>query len=413
LDALIFTDTTCDHVSFLLTLGRVAPIQAAFLGTPITSGDPAIDYFMSADVLESPDRTIMMSEDDSYTEQQVVLLGGQGVWYPAPALPLELAPPPPSLSPHLLETATFGEHRHSNAAAAAQDLSAHAHNDTAEEVERTLPGITSSAHRNAAPESEDTIGDMRSDQQSLATAEECDAGRAPREQRRNVLRAELKDRIGVDKGSVVYMCAQSIFKLHPRFDTAAKGVLEASISNHIVFTEGRKPKWTATFRERLRSTVGNEMMTRVIFVPRTTEYFSLLASAEVALHPFPFGGSKTSADALALGVPTVAMAGKFAFGRMAQSFYKTMGLEKTCCIASDVARQANSAIVHVAIVYVSLAARLGRDVEFRNRIVDLIDQRQWALWERRDEARMTLKSFFARFGGLSPPTPEEVSKSSA
>lgn len=132
--------------------------------------------------------------------QQVVLLGGQGVWYPAPALPLELAPPPPSLSPHLLETATFGEHRHSNAAAAAQDLSAHAHNDTAEEVEQALPGITSSAHRNAAPESEDTIGDMRSDQQNLATAEECDAGRAPREQRRNVLRAELKDRIGVDKG---------------------------------------------------------------------------------------------------------------------------------------------------------------------------------------------------------------------
>lgn len=51
-------------------------------------------------------------------------------------------------------------------------------------------------------------------------------------------------------------------------------------------------------------------------------------------------------------VPTVAMAGKFAFGRMAQSFYKTMGLEKTCCIASDVARQANSAIVHVAIVLI-------------------------------------------------------------
>ncbi len=37
-------------------------------------------------------------------------------------------------------------------------------------------------------------------------------------------------------------------------------------------------------------------------MPRTREYFHLLASADVVLHPFPFGGSKTSADALALGV---------------------------------------------------------------------------------------------------------------
>lgn len=59
------------------------------------------------------------------------------------------------------------------------------------------------------------------------------------------------------------MCAQSVFKLHPRFDAAVKGVLEASILNHIVFTEGRNPKWTTSFRERLRSQVGDELMARV------------------------------------------------------------------------------------------------------------------------------------------------------
>ena len=37
-------------------------------------------------------------------------------------------------------------------------------------------------------------------------------------------------------------------------------------------------------------------------------------------------------------VPTVAMRGRFLFGRMAQSFYKTMGLEDVCCVATDVAR---------------------------------------------------------------------------
>lgn len=45
--------------------------------------------------------------------------------------------------------------------------------------------------------------------------------------------------------------------------------------------------------------------TQVFFVPRTVSgaaFSSLLASADVVLHPFPFGGSKTSADALAVGV---------------------------------------------------------------------------------------------------------------
>lgn len=59
------------------------------------------------------------------------------------------------------------------------------------------------------------------------------------------------------------MCAQSVFKLHPRFDAAVRGVLEASVSNHVVFTEGRDPRWTASFRERLRSNVGDQLMARV------------------------------------------------------------------------------------------------------------------------------------------------------
>lgn len=35
--------------------------------------------------------------------------------------------------------------------------------------------------------------------------------------------------------------------------------------------------------------------------------------------------------------------------------------------------------------YVQLATRLGQDFGFRKRIIDIIDRRQWVLWERRDE----------------------------
>ena len=35
--------------------------------------------------------------------------------------------------------------------------------------------------------------------------------------------------------------------------------------------------------------------------------------------------------------------------------------------------------------YIRLATRLGQDTDFRIAMVDLIDQRQWIIWERKDE----------------------------
>ena len=66
--------------------------------------------------------------------------------------------------------------------------------------------------------------------------------------------------------SVVYMCAQSMFKLHPRFDAAVKGVLEASASNHVVFTAGRRPQWTMDFKRRLGLALGDVLMQKVIVI---------------------------------------------------------------------------------------------------------------------------------------------------
>ncbi|CAN0540848.1 unnamed protein product, partial [Scytosiphon promiscuus] len=42
----------------------------------------------------------------------------------------------------------------------------------------------------------------------------------------------------------------------------------------------------------------------VRILPRTSagqEFHSLLFAADVVLHPFPFGGSKTAADGISLG----------------------------------------------------------------------------------------------------------------
>ncbi|CAM9958536.1 unnamed protein product, partial [Ectocarpus fasciculatus] len=50
------------------------------LGFP---GNPSIDYFVSAEAMEGQHRTALSDQDEPYSEQ-VVLLGGQGIWYARP-----------------------------------------------------------------------------------------------------------------------------------------------------------------------------------------------------------------------------------------------------------------------------------------------------------------------------------------
>jgi protein O-GlcNAc transferase len=83
LDVLLFADTMTEPMAHFLSMGRLAPIQLAFWGSPVTSCSANIDYFVSADELEHPYRTRLLSNEEPYNEQ-VVMLDGQGVYYSKP-----------------------------------------------------------------------------------------------------------------------------------------------------------------------------------------------------------------------------------------------------------------------------------------------------------------------------------------
>ncbi|RHY25726.1 hypothetical protein DYB32_008135 [Aphanomyces invadans] len=117
--------------------------------------------------------------------------------------------------------------------------------------------------------------------------------------------------------------------------------------------------WTQQFQTRLRSAMYNatDLWSRVHFLPRvggSAPFLKLLSVADVVLHPFPFGGSKTSADALLLGLPLVAMKTPFLRCRMAYSFYKHMGLLELVATTVD--------------EYVAIALKLGTDAAHRNEV---------------------------------------------
>eukprot|EP00904_Undaria_pinnatifida_P008479 jgi/Undpi1/4761/HiC_scaffold_18.g08114.m1 len=268
LDVLVYADMNSEPVSHFLGYARLAKVQAVFWGNPITTGNPSIDYFVSAAVLEGQNRTALSDEDEPYSEQ-------------------------------------------------------------------------------------------------------------------------------------------SVFKLRPGFDLILRDILRAFNSKghrqnaYLVLTEGRRKSWTNTFWRRLQRSIP-DVIDQVKILPRTSagnEFHTLLASADVILHPFPFGGSKTAADGLSLGVPVVAMEGDALPGRMAFSLYKTMGMEgkgdQGCCVAND--RES----------YVKLAIRLGQDSRYRQWAGDLIGRRSSALWERRDVV-VEWARFLSKASGRPAPTALEA-----
>ena len=111
LDALVFADVGMSFYTYLLAFGRVAPVQVAFYGHPVTTGLRSVDYFVSSDLLEGGGATgdaraladdsaeadagganasvaVAVARDASrfYTEQ-LVRFNGNAMSFPRPRLP--------------------------------------------------------------------------------------------------------------------------------------------------------------------------------------------------------------------------------------------------------------------------------------------------------------------------------------
>lgn len=84
-------------------------------------------------------------------------------------------------------------------------------------------------------------------------------------------------------------------------------------------------------QKRIRNYLGPFLYRRILVQNRVSgqDPFIYLASAgDVALHPFPFDGSKTSLDMLIAGVPYVTLPTEYLKGRMGQMYYHIMDLDE-------------------------------------------------------------------------------------
>lgn len=83
LDILVYADIGMEPVGYFLAFSRLAPVQCAMLGHPVTTGIPNVDYFISSALFEPENARNHYSES-------LLLLNSLPVYMAKPAIPVAL-----------------------------------------------------------------------------------------------------------------------------------------------------------------------------------------------------------------------------------------------------------------------------------------------------------------------------------
>jgi len=215
----------------------------------------------------------------------------------------------------------------------------------------------------------------------------------------------------VNSSVPIYMCFQSLFKLHPLFDTIITKILIADPYGIILLQSARDYSKTKRVIDRLIKSVSTDLcidesspcpeakaiLSRIYFIPRvkSNKLLQLFQKATVILHPFPFDGSKTASDVINASVPLVTFPTEYLRGRMAQNFFITMALHEidenvaatACCVASDPSD------------YISKVIRLGKDRKYRAKVSHAISQRKNRIFDD-DQVAFEWARFLCRALGI-------------
>lgn len=285
LDVAVFPELGMDVWTLALSHQRVAPVQCVFWGHPVTTGNPAMDYYISSayfdsDVLDNSDSSSHVAEQmlvkhhGSTFSEQVVRFRGLSTFFKRVRSKVVVV--------------GVGE----------AVLVASCENDTSHK------SLTWCRHSRRQQSCENhSRARCCIYQKTIASTS------APR----YVLCASLCltrslttcPRVGVAVAAHRSF-DQTLMKLHPAFDAVLTGILGRDPLGYIVLLASEAQSgWKEQLRARFRRSLGGFANTRrVLFMPTLpyAEFMALLSFADVILDPYPFGGGVTTLDALALGV---------------------------------------------------------------------------------------------------------------
>jgi protein O-GlcNAc transferase len=266
LDVLVQPEVGMNALTYDLAAMRLAPVQCAGWGHPVTTGSDAVDAYFTSAPMEPPDGA-------SHYVERLVPLPGIGVSYSMPA------PQPP------------------------------------------------------------------------------------------VERAQL----GLPDGRRLYVCAQSLFKVHPEMDDLLADVIAHDPDGVLVFFQALGRFATENLAARLQRAFARRGIPprgQLKFLPRMESgYFRrVLAIADVVLDTVRWSGGNTSIDAFAAGAPVVTLPGRFMRGRQTAGMLELMGIPEL--VAASGAE------------YVAKAVAVARDRDRNAHFRRLIAERRGVLFDQ-------------------------------
>ena len=165
-----------------------------------------------------------------------------------------------------------------------------------------------------------------------------------------------RSRFGLPPDLPLLLCPQSLFKIHPEDDARFARVLAAVPSARLVLFEGRHPALTSALVERMTAACaaeGVQLAPRLHVLPQCShpDYLQINACCDAMLDTSRWSGGNTALDALACGLPWVALPGRFMRGRQSAAILRLAGASEL--VAGDERD------------YVAIAARLVTDHAWR------------------------------------------------
>jgi protein O-GlcNAc transferase len=179
----------------------------------------------------------------------------------------------------------------------------------------------------------------------------------------------------------IYLCPQSLFKLHPDFDAYLGAILAADPDGRVILIESRA-SWRDRLEQRFTAHLG-PLARRIEFVPAQDPvgFKALLAAADVVLDTIHFSGGYTSFETLWAEVPFVTERGAFMRGRVTAGLADLLGLP--------------AAIARGAADYATRAVELAHAGPARARFVDALRERKYALLDLAPSVVPAYRAFFA------------------
>ena len=161
-----------------------------------------------------------------------------------------------------------------------------------------------------------------------------------------------REDFGFTASDRLYVCPQTLYKMHPAMDELFKGILEKDGAAKIVVVDTGQETMRPALERRWAAAMP-AVASRIIFLQFLTyeRYLGLINCADVVLDTLHFNGQNTSLEIFAMGVPIVTMPGVMQRERYTYGMY--LAMEFMELVANSAAQ------------YIDIAVRVANDSGFR------------------------------------------------